>query len=234
MNSPGLSAHNPCGDAMNPLASLYDFVDTRADQVLLAQTPLLMVPRFGTMPPLEAGQRRYIAAKDGIYIQARSRAMSVSLKVANTPPLPFGEWKESLWIIGGRAPHHFFAQFQDLAQRRAPVEVAALVVWNPLTKEYDYVPRPSLSDSAGHITYRVDDVDEDYLVFDWHSHGDAEAFFSATDNISDQRGLYIATVLGRCRQPAPHWDGASPKFAQTRIVVDGFFYPVPWHPWEGR
>lgn len=211
--------------AADRLDSLYAFVSDPAQRVLLAQTPLLMMPRRGALPALRVGQRRYVAACDGIYVQARSMALEVTLLYARTPPLPFGGLPENVAFAGGLLPYAFFDSFARAARLAAPIEAAALVLWDGDRRAYRMLPRESTSASAGHITYTTGDVDDAALVLDLHSHGDGAAFFSPTDDHSDRNGVFMSCVLGHCRDP----NGPEIK---TRICVDGFFYPVPWVPWE--
>lgn len=207
------------------LGQLYNFVSERVDRVLLAQTPLVMMPRHCGLPPLRVGERRYVAASDGIYVQAKSLSLEVTLRYAPTPPLPFGVLSENIAMIGGLLPASMFSAFAALARQRAPVEAAALVRWNAAARCYELLPRTALAASVGHITYAVDDLDDESIVLDLHSHGDFDAFFSGTDDHSDLQGVHLSSVLGRCR------DENGPMI-KTRICVDGFFYPVPWAPWE--
>jgi len=45
------------------------FADPR-DRALLGATPTVMMPRFGELDELEPGRRRFIAARDGLYMPA--------------------------------------------------------------------------------------------------------------------------------------------------------------------
>ncbi len=70
------------------LESTYPYLTDTRDQVLCAATPMLMAPRFGILPPLALDQHRYIATTDGIYLQTRSQAISLCLRITKTPPCP--------------------------------------------------------------------------------------------------------------------------------------------------
>jgi len=210
---------------MNRVQQLYSSLSVR-DAALLGATPTLMMPRFGELPEIGIGERRYVCARDGWYLQARSIALSVCLHLASSPrPLPYGNLMESVQMPHGLLPARMFDAFREQAAIACPVEWAGAVVIGPGTNTYQTV-RPHIIDSSvGHIRYRVDDAYSDNLVLDIHSHGDSHAFFSDTDNASDRHGIYFSSVLGRCNNPAR-------LQVVTRIVVDGYFHDIDWPPWE--
>lgn len=195
------------------------------DRVLFGATPLLMMPRFGTLPPLPPMGKRYVAATDGLYLQARSRALEVTLRYAPSPSLPFGSLTESVHLPGGPIPRALFEELARQAAAHAPLEWAARVHWNSEAGHYEWTSPKTLKQSCASISYENADAAEDRLILDIHSHGHLSAFFSAADDASDNAGLYFASVLGHCHDPAN-------MMAVSRIVVDGFHYALPWHPWE--
>lgn len=196
------------------------------DAILFSQTPLLPMPRFGTLPPLEVGRRRYIVAADGLYLQARSRAMFVTCRLAEAIT-PFGELQPRIDLVDGLIPHALFAQVVRHALTHSPNEGACLIHWNPDTRGYELTIPEIVDCGQGHITYRTGMIDQDLLVLDVHTHGRYPAFFSSVDDQSDERhGCYFASVLGRC-------DSELTLEATSRLVVDGAFIDLPWHPWEG-
>lgn len=195
------------------------------DAILFGQTPLVPMPRFGALPTLEVGRRRYIVAADGLYLQARSRVLSVTCRLAEAVT-PFGDLQPRIELVGGLIPQALFAQIAQHALKHSPNEWACLIHWNPTTRGYE-LSIPEVVDSGhGHITYRTDMIDQDFLVLDVHTHGRYPAFFSAVDDRSDERhGCYFASVLGRC-------DSQFTLEATSRLVIDGAFIELPWHPWE--
>lgn len=203
---------------------LQRFSDPR-DQVLLNQNPTLMMPRFGQLPDLQIGQRRYVMARDGVYIQAKSPVLSITAKLADTPPMPYGALHPSVEMIGGLVPGELVRSFQQSAIDAHPVETAGFVIWKQERQEYLLYSREGLSASSGHISYLVDDIDYDTVVCDFHSHGQHPAYFSTTDDVSDNFGVYFASVFGRC-------DDMNTMEMVTRIVIDGYHIDVPWHPWD--
>lgn len=197
------------------------------DRVLLMQNPVLPMPHYGALPPLTVGERRYVLARDGLYVQARNLAVNVCVRIADSVPLPFGELVVSIELVGGLLPHAFFERMRDEALQANPNEWAALVHWQPQTRRYEWTATRSLDRSAAHIQYDASARDESRLLLDVHSHGTAPAFFSATDDSSDAHGVYFASVLGRC-------DCAQRLSVRTRLVIDGLFIPLSWHPWQAQ
>ncbi len=202
-----------------------DYVSDPRDRARLLCNPLLMMPHHGVLPPLPLGRRRYVAAADGLYIQARNHALSVTLKFADTPALPYGPLQESVHMVGGPLPLALYRQIEDCALAQSPAEWAALVHWEPLESQYQLTIPETIECSGTHIRYRTDQIRSEYLVLNLHTHGTLPAYFSTTDDASDQLGVYFACVLGRCHS-------RETLECRSRIVVDGFHYPLVWHPWE--
>lgn len=207
--------------AMNRIQLLYDGY-SEADAVLLGQTPALMMPRFSSLPELAPGCRRYVIARDGLYVQARSRSLLLALRVEEfQSPLPYGDLVESVQMVGGLIPYSLYADLQRQAVAACPDEWAAFVVYDG---KYHIVLPEVVDSSGGHISYRLDGIDESQIVLDIHSHGQFDAFFSETDDRSDNHGIYFASVLGRC-----HGENI---ICKSRIVIDGWHRDINWHPWE--
>ncbi|MEE4377378.1 MAG: PRTRC system protein A [Candidatus Competibacteraceae bacterium] len=205
---------------------MLDYLSDPRDRVLLNATPCLMAPRFGQLPPVAVGTHRFVAAASGLFVQARTRALAVTLKVADTIPLPYGDLQESVTLAGGRLPLALYARMRAAALAAVPLEWAAAVVYDHDAATYRLVEPVVESVSRGHIRYSTASLPDDDLVLDIHSHGHGQAYFSATDDVSDRKGgTYIACVLGCC-------GAASTVEVVTRLVVKGIFFPVPWTPWD--
>lgn len=209
---------------MNALQELFGQYGT-TDAVLLAQTPTVMMPRAGALPELPAGRKRLVAAQDGWYLQASSTALRVTVRLAASPvPLPYGALSPSIELAGGLIPRALFEQMRLAAAKACPREWAAFVVYEADRSYRIQVPE-YVSQSNGHISYRLGGVDESAVALDLHSHGRMPAFFSATDDRSDQHGLYIASVLGNL--------GAGDSMScVSRLVCDGWHFEMEWNPWE--
>jgi len=208
---------------MNRVQALYDSLSPR-DAVLLATSPTLMMPRFGTLPAIGIGERRFIAGQDGWYLEARTPAVRACVLVAESPrALPYGPVTPYVELTGGLLPMSLYAQFAAAACARSPSEWACGVVYDPAQQQYRTVIPEVVSASAGHISYRSPESWSDNLVLDIHSHGEGKAFFSATDDASDCHGVYIATVLGKCRS-------VRTVESVSRLVIDGYTFALDWQP----
>jgi len=205
--------------------TLLSYLTDPIDRVLLLQNPILPMPHRGHLPRLEPGERRYVIARDGLYVQARTLALEVCVALANTPALPFGPLESKLTLAGGLLPRQCFKRMCSEAAAQSPQEWAALVHWDIAHQCYEFRTVPSLHHSEAHFAYDSASREESRLVLDVHSHGSGPAFFSATDDASDRYGVYFATVLGRC-------DAPERIEVRTRLVMDGLRIPLQWHPWK--
>jgi len=207
------------------MRSIAPYLTDRRDATLLSVCPMLMQPRFGTLAPVAPGTKRFVAAQDGIYLEAATPAIDARVRFAATPPLPYGAVSEHITAAAGLIPRELFDFMCERAVKQCPDEYAAVVLLDANGRDYCLHEPRVKSVSGGHITYATHDFETERLVLDLHSHGHGQSFFSATDDASDQDGLYFASVLGRC--------GAGDTItATTRLVVDGFFVPLSWHPWS--
>ncbi len=205
--------------------TVLSYLDDVRDRTLLMQNPVLPMPHYGELPSLEAGERRYVVADDGVYVQARTLALSVCARLASTPPLPFGSLTPRVELSGGSLPRSFFARMCAEALEESPNEWAALVHWDSNFQHYVWTATEARHRSTCRVAYDSAARDESCLVIDAHSHGVARPEFSALDDTSDRYGLYFACVLGYCvtRQSIR---------LETRLVIDDLRIPLAWHPWE--
>ena len=180
--------------------------------------PLVPAPRFGSLSQLQPGQKRFLGACDGLYVEARSAAMRLRLKVANAV-LPFGPLAAQVELDAGPVPRALLREFVEQAHAQAEREVAAAIVLDGEGVYRLHWPEVEAA-SAGHIRYR-DTLDDARLVFDLHSHASGPAFFSRTDDASDlsRPGPYFALVVGRCDEPDPEIVG--------RAVLPPYLQPLP-------
>lgn len=204
--------------------NVLDYLTNPRDRVLFSQTPMLMMPAHGTLTPVALGRRRYVAAADGVYLQARHRGLDLTLKLACVT-LPFGPLVEHVELTGGFIPRTLYEEIATQALAHAPNEWAGLIHWRESEQRYVLTIPETVEVSGGHIRYRSDHIDRERLVLDIHSHGNGGAFFSLVDNRSDECGIHFASVLGTRHS-------AETMTAITRLVVDGQFFNLDWHPWE--
>lgn len=205
---------------------MLDYLTDPRDYAICGLTPTLVAPHFSALPPVPINHYRFVMASNGLFLQARNRALNVTLRMGDVPArLPYGPMQESVELIDGPLPYPLFETMRELALGAAPREWAGIVVFDPDAGRYRLVEPAVTSASAAHITYDTRAFDDEFVVLDIHSHGYGQAFFSRTDDESDQSGIKLATVLGHCREP-------DTVAAVTRIAVHGHFYPVNWTPWE--
>lgn len=207
---------------LNRVQQLYSKLSP-ADAVLLGQTPALMMPRFSPLPDLMPGCRRYIVARNGLYVQACSRLLSVTLCIEKFhTDMPYGDLDESVSLSCGVIPSAVYEDLRGQAIAAFPEEWAAYVLFDGAF----HIAEPEvISCSGGHISYRMDGIDEDQIVLDIHSHGRHDAFFSHADDRTDMHGVYIASVFGNCSD-------TSSITCKSRIVIDGYHREIDWNPWE--
>lgn len=201
---------------------MLDYLDAK-DKALFESTPMFMAPRFGTLPELAVGQRRLISAADGIYIEVRSKALHVCRKIA-TINLPYGKTTAFIKPVYGAVSNAILQEAYAYAAKHPDIEVACCLIADEQTQSYRWYYPENLSQSGSHITYR-DDVDDQLLVIDFHSHGNHGAGFSLTDDDSDLRrpGPYLAMIMGRCHQPEQ-------ATFTTRLVCPPYLMPLPSKP----
>lgn len=174
------------------------------DAALFSATPMLMAPRFGRLEPLPVGSRRLVAASNGVYLQARSQALDLCLRVASLV-MPYGPMSQWLRPACGPIPRARLTPLLQLAQASPDREIAALLTLSANAPDGVGLQRPeTLTASGSHITYR-DAVEDDLLLLDCHSHGQHPAFWSSQDDESDlsRPGPYISAVIGECSNRLP-------------------------------
>ncbi|MCD9026825.1 PRTRC system protein A [Luteimonas sp. BDR2-5] len=197
-------------------------VDAR-DLALQASCPLLAVPRFGALPPMENGQRILVAA-NGVFAQFKLDWLDCIQRLAPPAalPLPYGEVEERLRFAFGRLPIHLIEQFVDEGRKRLPDEAAGALVYSRASGALRLVMHAPVSASPGHITYGVPTLAaDDTLAVDLHTHGRLPAFWSPTDDCDDT-GIKVAGVFGDLHRPQPT--------AAFRLVLNGLYRALP-HPW---
>lgn len=203
-----------------------DYLADPRDKAILSATPTLMMPLFGPLPPVDMHRQRFVIAEDGVYLQARTPALDLCIRVSTTPqPYPYGSLGEWVCLPLGPLPYALYEEMRDRAVSVCPREWAGVVTYDP-AKGY-ILHEPSIeSASASHIRYSTTEYADEYRVLDIHSHGRLDAFHSRDDDKSDrQGGVFLSTVLGHCDSPET-------VISTTRLVVNGRFFRVAWSPWE--
>lgn len=200
------------------------------DAALQAHTPVVMVPRFGELPLLDAPGHRYLAAANGLWLDLLRPWLWLRIHIAEAPAefaLPFGEL---ITVVNYAFQIEDLARVQALFLRDAraamPDEFAAWAVWNERDGLLEY--RPLLADAAspGGISFHRPQLEaHESLAIDLHSHGALDAFFSATDDADDAGEVKLAVVAGALDR--------EPNFA-TRLCVLGMFFDDERAPGAAR
>lgn len=181
-------------------------IDPR-DLIVQEHAPTIMVPSHSPLAPLEAYGHRYLAARDGLWIDIHRPLARIRAPLAASPlPLPYGSPEPVFEFAFGRIGEHMGLLKQFIAEARAalPNEFAAWLVWDSYDKVMLYRPCRTIDASADRIHFERPNLDRnECLAIDLHSHGAAPAFFSSTDNADDAGEVKIAGVVGSLDQPAP-------------------------------
>lgn len=180
---------------------------------------MLPVPRFSRLPPLEIGRMRYLVAEDGVYLEARSRALHACLAIsAWVAPMPFGPAVPFAKPAAGPIPPHMLMEFNAIAAAASPAEAAALIVL--YGNGYRLVRPAGQKAGVGRISYSTRGIDPLDVLVDMHSHGQMNAFFSAQDDADDLANpspCFLAMVFGRV--------GRGRLQIASRTVVNGWAAP---------
>jgi PRTRC genetic system protein A len=189
------------------------------DQTLQRSFPSVMVPRREPLQPMQGLGERLLIASSGIFLEIVRPWIRVVRQIAAyevATAIPYGEVEEMTQLPCGKVPEDLIVEFARLARAVSPKETGAWIVWNAESHAFRMAPVKVLSHSAGHLQYERPSLDkEEMLIVDCHSHGEAGAFFSRTDNADDRHDVKFSVVLGHC-------DGDRPSIA-LRLCAKGIF-----------
>lgn len=176
------------------------------DQIIMDRAPLFAVPRFDPLPKLPDHGHAYLAAEDGLWLYVQRPWLIAMHPVAVSEiPLPYGKaYPHRTFGFTIADLHQAINRFIIEARDARPNEAAAWVVWNSNSATLDYRPLQPLHATPGSITFdrpRLDD--HETLAIDLHSHGDAPAFWSATDDEDDTGEVKLAVVVGEVNDSKP-------------------------------
>ena len=174
------------------------------DHQLQALCPTVMVPKFEPLPDLDHAGHRFLAGRDGLWIEARRAWLHARIPLTPAPiPLPYGELPPLVDFRFGRGLLPLLRRFVREAAEFSPDEHAAWLGWNQHTQSLEYLAVRVIQQSGSHIRYErpltSPGVD---LCVDLHSHGRLPAFFSSQDDRDDDE-TKLAICVGNCDQPFP-------------------------------
>jgi PRTRC genetic system protein A len=191
------------------------------DIALQTVAPTVMVPRHEPFQPLQHNGHRFLAAADGLWLEARRPWLYLCWPLASQTKvaMPYGRLETKLEVVP--VLKQIFDQFIDMAQEACPLECAAWVVWNEHTKEQRLLPMVATSATTGSVHFdRPRLAEGEHLLLDLHSHGRLDAFFSGQDDRDDRGEFKLSGVLGRLHREI----GVVGKF---RLCANGLYVKLP-------
>lgn len=194
------------------------------DQALLSATPLLPVPLFGDLQPLETNGHRFLVGRNGLFIEVKRPWFRAIWPVSGPvkAAIPYGQITPKVEFAFGALPVELLQQFVRDAREVFPNEAAAWLIFNEHSKRLHYRLLEHDSVTPDCIQYRTPPLlDGEHLAVDLHSHGGLGAFFSSTDDADDAGSFKVAGVIG-------HVDREEPS-ASFRLCIGGMFVNVPFH-----
>lgn len=178
---------------------------TPVDLALMKNTPVEMVPLHGEFHPLDRFGHRFLAAKDGLWLEARKPWGRVLWPLAQQAavPMPFGRLKQSI-SPEFDLPRAMLLRFHEAALAANPKEVGAAIIWDSRARALHYHPCEPISSGIGTLRQRWPRLEpHESVAIDLHSHGPLDASFSMTDRADTGAEFVLAGVLGRVNEADP-------------------------------
>ena len=154
----------------------------------------------------------YVLGSGGVYVQSQSAHLTARIPVAPGEVRGLAPVAEKVELSHGPIPRRLFERGLRWFQAAPDTERIFAVRWDG--RAYRLVA-PAQVGTAASLTYRPPAG----VVAEFHSHGGARAFFSATDD-RDEQGFRIYGVVGRL-------DALRPEL-RLRVGVYGHFAPLDW------
>lgn len=167
------------------------------DQFIQSLCPTLPVSVERPISRPEKPGTRFWVANNGLWVEISRPWMYLLQPVAtrNEALTPFGAINTPILELP-RLPRAVMEEFVEAAREACPNEIGCWVFWNPETREARLV-RYEQKTSTDAIQYdRPASLPGESLVWDIHSHGRYDAYFSPTDNKDDFGDTKIAIVIG--------------------------------------
>lgn len=180
-------------------------LDTR-DKIILDHAPVIAEPRYSGRWHMPANAHRFLAADDGLWLEIDRPWLHLLHPVAVSEiPLPYGRLNMLKEMAFKReALLAIISMFISDAREARPNEAAAWAVWDDRDQRLHYrLLEPDHATPAG-ISFKRPVLDaHESLAIDLHSHGDMDAFWSATDDADDTGEVKIAVVVGEVNDSHP-------------------------------
>lgn len=191
------------------------------DIFLQQHTPVVMVPRFGEFEPMTHAGHRFLAAADGLWIEAVRQWLYVRAPIAASEvAMPFGQ-------VSAREEYTFHAadiqrvlqRFMADARAALPNECAAWGVWDESASRLRYTPLKAIDATPGSVKFHRPGLGDGlHLAVDLHSHGATSAFFSGTDDADDAGEVKLSIVIGDLGQDEP---SIAMRLCVLGLFIDG-------------
>jgi len=190
----------------------------RKDRILQNGCPTIMVPVYSSLPDLAIRHRRFLMARDGLWLEARPPWGQYRYPLWKSPvPLPYGPVEELHELINGPIPPKLIQVCKESALDAAlkKKEWAGWIVCDQtggysikhLNSETTYTSvryeRPALNEGES-------------LILDLHSHPFDMPAFSQTDNLDDLGGIHYSGVISFDHH-------MNPKLT-IRFCIEGFYF----------
>jgi len=203
------------------------------DLALLAERPILPMPKLGPSPAVNALEKRmsghgYVVGSDGIYLILNRPWLRLRAPIgaALFDAEPFGvAGPPALDLAFGKFPAELARQACEHFKQAMPNEAGGFIIWNEQRNTLRYLRATVVEASPERLVYTPPIVDRgDHIVADLHSHGNAPPFWSTTDDEDDRHYTRLSIVFGK-------FQFARPRFV-ARLAAGGRFFPIFQNPFE--
>ena len=173
--------------------------------------------RGGQLPAMTAHSYQYILAGNGVFVQAQNRHWQMVIQIAACQVRGLATLTPQLICRHGKLPSQLLSQIVANARqaRNGHGSLVEALYWIQWDAGHWTVEKPPQTATAARVTTQK--VADQTVVIEMHTHAEATAFFSATDN-RDEQGLGVYGVLGSLHQPQVE--------LCMRVGVYGYFQQV--------
>ena len=202
---------------------------------LLAERPILPMPKMGGSPAIDALFARqsghgYVVGSDGMYLVLNRPWLRLRAPIADTQmdSEPFGPaGPPALELLCGQIPAPLLLAAAEHFRAALPNEAGGFIIWNADHSTFRFEPSIVVSATPSRLVYTPPVVSAgDHIVADMHSHGDAPAFWSHTDDEDDRHHTRLSIVFGGF---GPHWPLG---YYIVRLSAAARYFPVKHNPFE--
>ncbi len=196
----------------------------RLDQIIADKLPTVMVPAYENLAEIKTGASRFLMARNGLYIEAKTSWGHLLKNLWQSPrPLPYGNVSEVDTFRDVLLKNRMILEdITGMAAKyaREGREWAGFIAHTDCGFQYVQVVFDS---TAAQVKYKMPELPEGATIaVDIHSHGRIPPYFSDTDNKDDAGGVKIAVVLGNYR----HENGHDAFDAEARYCIEGIHIDV--------